>query len=134
MEVHIYISAGSRCPKKMYRNASYRLEVETAAGIKWRSGESWAEMTLHQAELMALAGALGRLTKPCCLTIHTISGYLCSSLREGRPWKWAKSGWTTAKGEAVANRAEWLEVLKILKGRPFKVVLEECEGENGKKA
>lgn len=133
MEVHIYIAAGCRCPKKMYRNASYRLEVETAAGTKWRNGESWAEMTLHQAELTALAGALGRLTKPCCLIIHTTSGYLCKNLREGRPWKWAKAGWTTAKGEPVANREEWLEVLKILKGKPFKVVLEGVPGENGGK-
>ena len=133
MEVHIYIAAGCRCPKKMRRKASYRLEVETPAGIKWRSGETSVDATLHQAELAALAGALSRLTKPCCLVIHTTSAYLCSSLRRGLPWKWAKNGWTTAKGEAVANSAEWLEVLEILKGRPFKVVLEGIQGENGAK-
>ena len=131
MEVHIYIAAGSRCPRKMHRRVSYRLEVETAPGLKWRSGQTEAEATLHQAELIALAGALSRLTKPCCLVIHTTSGYLCGSLRQGRPWQWAKAGWITAKGEPVANHAEWRKVLEILKGRPFKVVLEGIPEENG---
>lgn len=133
MEVHIYIAAGSRCPRKMHRKVSYRLEAETIKGLVYRSGQAEAEATLHQAELMALAGALGRLTKPCCLVIHTTSRYLGGSLRQGRPWQWAKAGWVTAKGEAVANRAEWLKVLEILKGRPYKVVLEGEAGQNGAK-
>lgn len=134
MEVHIYISAGSRCPKKMRRRVSYRLMAETSAGQRWRDGEKELEATLHQAELLALTESLGRLTRPCPLIIHTMSRYIAANLIEGRVFQWAKSGWTTAKGEAVANRAEWLEVLKILKGRPFRVVLEGCEGETDKKA
>ena len=133
MEVHIYLAAGNRCPRKMHRRASYRLETETAKGMVWRDGQIETEATLHQAELIALAGALGRLTKPCCITIHTTSGDLCGCIRQGRPWQWQKAGWVTAKGEAVANRAEWLKVLKILKGRPFRVVLEGISGQKGEK-
>ena len=124
MEVHVYISAGSRCPKKMRRKVSYSLMAGTVSGPKWRHGEMEMEATLHRAELAALTEALGRITRPCPLTIHTMSRYIAVTLMDGRAVQWAKSGWVTAKGEAVANRAEWLEVLKILKGRPFRVVLE----------
>lgn len=122
-EVHIYTSISSKSPKVLCRRGLYRIEVNTAKGIKFKEDEIQITGTANQAELLVLGAALNELNKKCLVVIHTDSAYVAAGFNQGRVITWMKNGWKTSKGEPVANRKEWLEVLKILCKVPFKVIL-----------
>lgn len=122
-EVHIYTSISSKSPKILCRRGLYRIEASTSKGMAVLENEIQVTGTANQSELMVLAEALKRLNKKCPVVIHTDSAYVAAGFTQGRVEAWMKNGWKTSKGEPVANRKEWLEVLKILCKVPFKVIL-----------
>ena len=129
--VHIYTSLSTRAVRDSNRMAYYRLEMKTGNGKTAKvEGTFLVTGTVNQADLQALHGALTHLTRSCRLVIHTGSAYIEKGFTK---WMsgWARAGWKNAKGKPVANRKEWLEVLKILNGKPFQVVFDNFEKENG---
>ena len=129
--VHIYTSLSTRAVRDSNRMAYYRLEMKTGNGKTAKvEGTFPVTGTVNQADLQALHGALTHLTRSCRLVIHTGSAYIEKGFTK---WMsgWARAGWKNAKGKPVANRKEWLEVLKILNGKPFQVVFDNFEKENG---
>ena len=129
--VHIYTSLSTRAVRDSNRMAYYRLEMKTGNGKTAKvEGTFPVTGTVNQADLQALHGALTHLTRSCRLVIHTGSAYIEKGFTK---WMsgWARAGWKNAKGKSVANRKEWLEVLKILNGKPFQVVFDNFEKENG---
>lgn len=131
--VHVYTSLSTRAVRDRERTAYYRLEMKTENGKTARiEGTFPVTGTVNQAELHALYGALTHLTRSCRLVIHTGSAYIERGFKK---WMqgWVRAGWKNAKGKPVANRKEWLEVLKILNGKPFQVVFDDIEEKNGRK-
>ena len=129
--VHIYTSLSTRAVRDSNRMAYYRLEMKTGNGKTAKvEGTFPVTGTVNQADLQELHGALTHLTRSCRLVIHTGSAYIEKGFTK---WMsgWARAGWKNAKGKPVANRKEWLEVLKILNGKPFQVVFDNFEKENG---
>jgi ribonuclease HI len=64
------------------------------------------ETTNNRMELMAVIQALGSLTRPCNVQIHSDSKYVLQGITE---WldNWKKRGWKTANKGAVKNEDLW---------------------------
>ncbi len=122
--VRIYVSSGSGCPKKKKRNAAYRLEIGSRENQRTLEGSVELDATANRAELLALSAALAHFHRACRIVIHTKSTYIANAFNGKWVNRWAQSGWRNAKGKPVANREEWIGVLKSLKGMAFQVVLE----------
>ena len=62
--------------------------------------------TNNRMELMAVIEALGTLTRPCDVIVHTDSQYVQKGISE---WihGWKKRGWKTAAKEPVKNADLW---------------------------
>ena len=123
--VHVYTSLSSRGLKSKERSAFYRIEMLTDTGrVAGLEGTFKVKGTINEAELLALIGALEHITKPCQVVIHTESRYIEKGFTK---WLkgWAAAGWKNTKGKPVANREEWREILKRLKGKPFRIVYED---------
>ncbi|MFS0756863.1 ribonuclease HI [Noviherbaspirillum sp. 1P10PC] len=62
--------------------------------------------TNNRMELMAVIEALGTLTRPCNVVLHTDSQYVQKGISE---WihGWKKRGWKTASKEPVKNADLW---------------------------
>ena len=62
--------------------------------------------THNRMELMAVIEALGTLTRPCNVVLHTDSQYVQKGISE---WihGWKKRGWKTASKEPVKNADLW---------------------------
>lgn len=82
-------------------------------GAWLRTGEHEKEIcggerntTNNRMELMAVIEALGTLTRPCNVVLHTDSQYVQKGISE---WihGWKKRGWKTASKEPVKNADLW---------------------------
>lgn len=118
MEVDIFIATTFNSPARTSGKYSYLLRYFTQSkheAICWDSRciVSVSECTQNHAELLALRDALGRMKKPCTLSIYTDCAYLESGIEQ---WSdgWIKNGWKNAKGKPVANATEWQEILYLL--------------------
>lgn len=113
--VNVYICTTVKGPRKRAGAYTYILEMETAKGPATLSKtEYMKEATEHQAELQALIAALKRLTKPCALSIYTDSTYLASAIERDWITDWKEKNWVNAKGQPIANMAEWQEMAILL--------------------
>jgi ribonuclease HI len=70
--------------------------------------------------------ALGALTKPCSVALHSDAKYLIYGASR---WvqNWQARGWRTRDGKPVANRAEWEALLEA--ARPHRVAWTLVQGE-----
>lgn len=102
MQAHIYIEVDNANSKETDKRYAYVLAVEdrieTAAGTGALTG------TYNRAVLTAVARALGRLTHPYEVYIHTNNTIAISMLRNLE--KWAQDDFKRKTGEPIANRAE----------------------------
>lgn len=69
--------------------------------------------TNQQMELQAAIEALRSLKEPCKVKIHSDSAYLINCFAQKWYVGWKKRGWKNAKGEPVANREQWEELLRL---------------------
>src|SRR3546814_12292656 len=74
-----------------------------------------AQTTNNRMELMAAIMALGTLTEPCSVVLHTDSQYVRQGITEWMS-NWLRRNWKTAGGAAVKNRDLW-ERLHAATGR-----------------
>lgn len=80
-------------------------------------------MTSREAELEALIWSLGRLTKPCELTIFTDDAFIASALSNGWYKNWHDVGWIKADGkEQVADKEWWERLYESLKNHTIKEI------------
>jgi ribonuclease HI len=69
--------------------------------------------TNQKMELQAAIEALKLLKEPCKVKLHSDSAYLINCFSQKWYVGWQKRGWKNAKGEPVANRERWEELLKL---------------------
>ena len=74
--------------------------------------------TKKSAEIKTLLYALRKFKKACDLTIYTDSDYV----QNGINWVpgWIESGWVTSKGNSVAYKEEWQEVMELLSNHLYR--------------
>ena len=64
----------------------------------------------NRMELTGVLSALRRLVVPCEVLVVSDSQYVVNGLN-GYIWNWATNGWKNSKGQPVANRDLWEEML-----------------------
>jgi len=111
-EVHIYIYADKFPVKEASRWYGYVLECRVADQSRTKEGFGQACTTYHGAVLTAMVKALERLNQTCEVHLHTEDEYVIHML-ENRLDIWAGNGFMTAKGHAVANQTEWMQIRNL---------------------
>lgn len=102
------------------------MEFETEKGPVTLTKIEQAEgLTANRAELVTIREALKRLKEKCFLLLYTESVYVAAAISQNWIQQWQDSGWKNAKGQEVANKAEWVEVLNLLKAHAYEVKLKE---------
>lgn len=117
-KVNIYIETSLKGPGK--RKGCYASVIE----YQKRNGEMHKRMdvgieektTYHRSVLLALLKSLNRLNTSSDLTIYTDSTYLIFSVERGRLQHWSENGFISAKKKEIANKEEWQQVDRLLKG------------------
>ena len=69
--------------------------------------------TNQRMELLAAIGGLAALNEPCSVKLHSDSAYLINAFREGWMSTWLRTDWRNSKGDDVANRDLWEELLRL---------------------
>ena len=73
-----------------------------------------ADTTNNRMELTAAAEALGALTRPCRVVLHTDSQYLKDGITRWHTG-WVRKNWRTAGGDPVKNMDLWKRILEAAK-------------------
>ncbi len=73
-----------------------------------------AATTNNRMELTAAAEALGALTRPCRVILHTDSQYLKDGITRWHTG-WVRKNWRTAGGDPVKNMDLWKRILEAAK-------------------
>lgn len=124
-EVNIYVKSSIKSTRKRDGHIAYILELITDKKPVTLSGfEKVEQMTSNQSELAAITKALKRMKDKCVLTIYTDSKYIGSAIENKWIDGWIKKNWVNAKDEPIANAEEWRNLLKLLEGHQFSVVVD----------
>ena len=114
-DVNIYIDTSIHGPAKKDGEYIYILECIRGDKPVTRDGRGRIEKTTeNQLALSAILEALGRLTCPCELRIHTTCQHILNAMKNSWARQWQKNDWMTAKGMTVKNAELWAEVLEEL--------------------
>lgn len=123
-EVNIYVKSSIKSTRRRDGYIGYILELITDKKPITLSGfEKVEQVTANQSELKAITKALRRMKEKCVLTIYTDSKYIGSAIENKWVEGWKKKNWVNAKGEPIANSEEWQEMLNLLVGQQFSVVV-----------
>ncbi|MCD8038887.1 MAG: hypothetical protein LUE96_07380 [Lachnospiraceae bacterium] len=115
--VSIYIDTDGNDKKERYRIYYAVVEFITRGGdTVTREVYGTAEATANKAALAAMAAALSKLIRPCIVTVYLDNAYISAAVRQGRARQWRQNGWKSHNGEEIANRQEWEELLRAMKG------------------
>lgn len=99
----------------------YALTTEVDGKVYGKESEpKWTEDTQNEAELRAMAEALGKMTKPSEITVHTDSQYLYGNYSNLDLWR--SNGFTTSRGQSVRHAELWQQIAE--KSEKHKVGLE----------
>lgn len=123
-EVNIYVKSSIKSTRKRDGYIAYVLELITDKKPVTLNGfEKVEQMTSNQSELAAITKALKRMKDKCVLTIYTDSAYIGSAIDNKWIEGWQRKNWVNAKGEPIANAEEWQNLLKLLEGHRYSVVV-----------
>lgn len=125
-EVQIYTGTNIKSPRAASGRFGYVLATQGKKGLA--TLEDFGELenvTKNQAELKVVAEALKRMKEPCEITIFTESSYVAAGMEWLEQWK--ENGWITARGKAVSNKEEWIELSELIKDHKITVECKEHE-------
>ena len=66
-------------------------------------------------ELRAVIEGLKVLKEPCKVNIYSDSAYVVNAFKNKWIDNWIKNNWKTSSGDNVANKEEWIELIKLLR-------------------
>lgn len=123
-EVNIYIYTTIKGPGKRSGSYTYILETPTAKGPVTKTIKGTLEgESESSAALKVTLAALGRLNKPCTVTVYTDTSYLKSGV-EWMP-RWKEQGWLTSKKTEVVNRSLWERLDEMLQKHTIEFKVDE---------
>lgn len=124
-EVNIYVKSNIKSTRKRDGYIAYVLELITNTKPVTLNGfEKVEQVTSNQSELAAITQALKRMKNKCVLTIYTDSKYIGSAIENKWVEGWQRKNWVNAKNEPIANAEEWQNMLKLLEGHQYSVVVD----------
>lgn len=91
--------------------------------------QGYIRTTNNRMELMGVIVGLEALTKPCEVTVHSDSQYVCKAFNDDWISGWIKNGWKNASKKPVKNRELWERLLEASK--PHHVTYEWVKGHDG---
>ena len=125
-KVNIYIDTGIKGPKRRKGSYLYIVAIQTAKGTADIGNMVTVEDTTeNQATLKALETALGRIHKPCDLTIYLECNYIAGVLQNGWIDEWKKNDWKTVKNEPVKDAEIWRRIEELLVIHDYEIRLKE---------
>jgi len=129
MEIKVYTDGA--CNNEGIGGWAYVLTCITDSGIQifrayYNAGPN---MTNQKAELMAVLAALRNFIKPATVTILSDSAYIVNCFQQGWYKKWMRNGWKNSKGDIVANRHLWMQIIHLMD--MHNVTYEKVKGHNG---
>jgi ribonuclease HI len=71
--------------------------------------------TNNRMELRAAIAALGILTEPCAVELHSDSKYLIDAIDKKWIDGWLRKNWITSTKQPVKNKDLWIELLEAIK-------------------
>lgn len=77
--------------------------------------EGYRQTTNNRMEIRGALHALEQLSKPCSVSIHTDSRYVCDAIEKRWIQNWLRNGWKTAGKQPVKNRDLWERLIPLLK-------------------
>jgi ribonuclease HI len=80
-------------------------ELELSGGL--------SETTNNQMELQAVISGLSALKERCRVQVFSDSKYVVQAFNDNWIAGWKKRGWKNAKGDPVANRSFWEELISV---------------------
>lgn len=84
--------------------------------------------TINAMNIMAILQALTEIIRPSRIKIRTDSQYIYSAFANQWIDRWQQSDWINAKGQQVANKELWQQLLSMLEQHEYSFVLEEKNG------
>ena len=121
--VNLYVFISAHGPRKQDGAYGWVLEYIRANGepdSRTLHGIGIRQQTVDRALVLeAITEALGRLSKPCDVTIFLDPAYLAETIPT--PWeqgwvdRWEANGWLTAQGQEVKNADLWKNALAVLR-------------------
>lgn len=70
--------------------------------------------TNNRMEILSVIEGLRALKKPCAVTVHSDSQYVCNAIAKGWLRSWASRGWVKANKHPVKNVDLWQELMPLL--------------------
>ncbi len=77
--------------------------------------EGYRQTTNNRMEIRGVLHALEQLSKPCSVSIHTDSRYVCDAVEKRWIQNWIRNGWKTSGKQPVKNRDLWERLIPLLK-------------------
>ncbi len=91
----------------------WAVRMECKGEVRFLSG-GFARTTNNRMEIYAALMALGALTRPCRVELHTDSRYLCDAVEKRWLANWRRRNWKKADGKPVLNQDLWERLLPLL--------------------
>jgi len=90
------------------------------------------QTTNNRMEIIAAINGLSAINNRALpVQVYTDSAYLCNCIVNGWYVKWRHNGWKNAKGEEVANKDLWNELLSLLDTFKLKPEFIKVKGHSG---
>lgn len=133
---NIIIYTDGSCDKNPGGNGGYAAIIfENQNPIKISGYEP--NTTNQRMEMKAVISALNYYNERKKIILFTDSAYVCNCYNQKWYNNWIKNGWKNSKGEPVANRELWMELIKgfelhdvemkYVKGHNGNIFNEECD-------
>lgn len=112
--INIYIYSRIRGSKTETPKCIFVIEDDMTKVSKAYKRSFHEAMTGNRLSLAAVIAAVGRLSRPCEVHLHTDSRYVSGAFEEDRVSTWQKQGWINAKGAPVSHMDLWQQVYQAM--------------------
>lgn len=124
-EVNLYIESTYKGLKSRDARWGYVLECKTSKGPVTRAECGRAEANFQRLALLAINGAMERLSKPCEIHIFSDCPFLVSAFEQDWLKKWSGNGWKNSREREIRNKDLWIRLLDHVKEHEVNVVFSE---------
>ena len=109
--VNIYAESETAAFRKKKRMAGYVLELVDSENRTETTRDGWFEMdgTWNEVVMKAFIMALGRMTMPCEIHLHTQNRAILDMIGNNMAG-WKEKGFRNAKGEPIRNAMLWQDL------------------------
>lgn len=120
-QVDIYLYISSQRPR--IPAAEYRYKLACSWGKPCPGEGKTGPTTGSRLALICAAEALGHMTRPAKITVHTDSRYLINGNSSLEAWK--ENGWKRAAGKPLKNQDLWEKIYDLQRSHEVRYIYDE---------